>query len=141
MNKKIVIGIDPGINCGIAIWNTKRKEFDFISSCHIWVLFDRINNHYEQHGSGLLIRIENPNTWVPFKSITQNNSRLQGAGAVKQTYKHIIQYLDYHNIEYQNVRLQGSLKKLSSAKFKQITGWAEPTNEHGRDAAMLVYGY
>lgn len=31
--------------------------------------------------------------------------------------------------------------KLDATKFKQITGWKERTNEHGRDAAMLCFGY
>jgi len=26
-------------------------------------------------------------------------------------------------------------------RFKQWTGWEGKTNDHGRDAAMLVYGY
>ena len=32
------------------------------------------------------------------------------------------------------------MTKLSAEQFRRITGWTEQTNEHGRDAAMLVFG-
>jgi len=32
------------------------------------------------------------------------------------------------------------MTKLTADQFKRITGWHGRTNEHGRDAAMLVFG-
>jgi len=83
--------------------------------------------------------IENPNTWVGFKGKKGNDARLQGAGAVKQTYRHIVEFLEDYAIPYTPTKLQGNLKKVSRDYFSKVTGYTDRTNEHARDAAMIVF--
>ncbi len=136
--KKHLIGIDPGMNCGWAETNTNGKLI-VIKTVKLWKLITYLNSFTETFKENVIIRIEDPNTWIPFKGQKHNACRLQGVGGVKQTYKHIIEFLEDNGFEYQNTRIQGNYKKMTSLKFKQITGWDKPTNEHGRDAAMLVW--
>lgn len=136
--KKHLIGIDPGMNCGWAETNTNGKLI-VIKTIKLWQLMIYLYSLPKPFKEIVVIRIEDPNTWIPFKGQKHNASRLQGVGGVKQTYKHIIEFLEDNGFEYENTRIQGNYKKLTSAKFKQITGWNKPTNEHGRDAAMLVW--
>lgn len=140
--KEIYIGIDPGIVSGLAIWHHRStsKYFQYIKSCKLFELFEHLAR-YEGIKETVLVRIENPNTWVPFRGSNpeENKARLMGAGGVKQTYKHIAEYLEYLGLEYAEVKVYGTKKKVDTPEFKKITGWEKPTNEHGRDAAMLVF--
>jgi predicted RNase H-like nuclease (RuvC/YqgF family) len=141
--KKVFVGIDPGIHCGYAVWDKAAQQFRAVGSYQLWELFQELFQLNDDVGEALIVHIENPNTFIPFRGTAQkeHDFRAQGAGAVKQTYKHIIEFLDAHKIEYVTRKLQGSLKKVSSEYFKKHTGWKLPTNEHGRDAAMLVWKY
>jgi hypothetical protein len=134
------IGIDPGIVCGLAFYRTWAKQFYSVRSCKLHELITAIDTISK--GNSIEVFIENPNTWVPFKNVSREVTEMKraGAGAVKQTFKHIIEFLEDNNIPYQTTRLQGNMKKMKSDKFKQMTGWDKPTNEHGRDAACLVFG-
>lgn len=135
----ILIGIDPGIICGIAVLNTATRKFSSVQSSRLHELFELI---YALQPSGIFVLIENPNTWFPFKNVAPGVAEMRraGAGAVKQTYKHIIEFLEDNSIEYRSIRLQGNYKKVSAEWFRNQTGWDGKTNEHGRDAAMLVWG-
>jgi hypothetical protein len=136
--KKHLIGIDPGINCGFAetdIYGNLTR----VTTLKLWRMLAHLMNFTETFKENVIIRIEDPNTWIPFKGQKHNASRLQGVGGVKQTYKHIIEFLEDNGFQYENTRIHGNYKKLTSAKFKHITGWSSPTNEHGRDSAMLVW--
>jgi predicted RNase H-like nuclease (RuvC/YqgF family) len=139
MEHPYYIGIDPGIKTGMALWH-KNKGFIWIKTLKLHSVF----HHFElaTQGSDFKVFIENPNTYVPFNktSSAAQDARRQGAGAVKQTYKHIIEYLEDYKIPYQPTRLQGGLKKVSSEFFKKQTGWKESTDVHSRDAALLIYG-
>lgn len=138
MTADYIIGIDPGMNNGYAVWNPKTKQLERVCSLPLHKLFSEIEQLNKIFT--LKVRIENPNTWIPFKGTKQDNSRLQGAGSVKQTYRHIIEFLEDQKIEYTTVKLQGTMKKMSSEEFKRLTGWNKVTNSHGRDSAMLVFG-
>jgi hypothetical protein len=141
LKPKIIIGIDPGIVCGVASKITSDEKFVRVESMKLHQLFSQFDQwildkfHIE-------VYIENPNTWVPFKNVSREVMEMKraGAGAVKQTYKHIIEFLEDNSIPYHPTRLQGNYKKVTAKWFKQQTGWGKPTNEHGRDAGMLIFG-
>lgn len=44
------------------------------------------------------------------------------------------------DIPYELVAPRDNRTKLSALQFRNLTGWPARTTEHGRDAAMLVYG-
>jgi len=135
--KKYAIGIDCGINNGTAIWNRQLKEFQCICTIELHRLFELLKDIKNKNESDFTVYIENPNTYKIFTN--PNPSQQQGAGAVKQTYKHIIQFLEFESIEYIPTKVQGNLKKLDRKTFEKITKWSKLTNEHGRDAAMIVF--
>lgn len=142
MNTKLntttyLIGIDPGMKNGFAIFDRKEQKLIEVTTLPLFRLFSHIASVSELEPQ---ILIENPFSWIPFKN--KNNSTmsvLQGAGAIKQTYRHITEYLDDMKLVYTPTKIQGNYKKLTSKIFQQITGWTERTDEHGRDAAMIVY--
>lgn len=44
-------------------------------------------------------------------------------------------------VKFEMVAPKMNVTKLTQETFKRYTGWKKLTNEHGRDAAMLVFGY
>jgi len=137
MKEKLYIGIDPGIVSGYAEWDPKRKTLNDIDSFKLHGLFTRLGMMTEIFD--LKVFIENPNTWVQFRNTKPNPHQQQGAGGVKQTYKHIVEFLTDYKIEFVPTRLQGNMKKVKADYFKTLTGYQHKTNEHARDAAMLIF--
>jgi hypothetical protein len=148
-NKKIYIGIDPGIVSGFAVWSCEKRQFLTIEGLKIYEVFEcllELDTHnpvdlFNKQKTGIHVRIEDPNTWIPFRMSDphKNAMQTQGAGAVKQTFKHILQYLEDKGIEHTKIKIQGVRKKVGAKEFRNQTKWAGLTNEHGRDAAWLVY--
>jgi hypothetical protein len=130
------IGIDPGIKCGFAIFDSKDCVLTRVKCFKMYELLDTLGrlgkdgDHY--------VFIENPNSYMAFKS-KLNTSKLKGAGAVKQTYKHIIEMMEDMDIPYSNTSVMSKTNKLDAETFKKYTKWEGVTNEHSRDAAMLVF--
>ena len=130
------IGLDPGINVGFAVFDRDIKALITVSSHPLFNVFQLLDDLKYSH---IEVFIENPNTWIKFSSTEDSNARKQGAGAVKQTYKHLVEFLEDRNIKFTPIKLQGTMKKVDSTKFKLYTKWAKMTNQHSRDASLMVY--
>ena len=133
---RYAVGIDPGMHNGFAIYDRQLAVITHCNSMPLHVLFDTLK---AWKINDIEVFIENPNTWVGFKGKKGNDARLQGAGAVKQTYRHIVEFLEDYGIPYTPTKLQGNLKKVSRDYFAKVTGYKDRTNEHARDAAMIVF--
>ena len=71
----------------------------------------------------------------------EERKKLQGVGSVKRDASIWEDYLTDLGIEFEMVAPKRNVTKLSQDRFKAMTGWKNRTNEHGRDAAMLVFGF
>lgn len=141
-NYKIKIGIDPGTNTGFAAWSVDEKEFILLKTLDIYSALKETDKIIEMFGKdSILIRCENPNTWKPFKNVTieQSNMYKQGAGSVKRDFAIWKDYAELKGVDFQGTKLQGNIKKATSAFFKQCTGYSKQTSQHSRDAAFLVF--
>ena len=67
--------------------------------------------------------------------------KLQGVGSVKRDASIWDDYLKELGVEYEMVAPKRNVTKLTQERFKALTGWQKQANEHGRDGAMLVYGF
>lgn len=76
-----------------------------------------------------------------------SNAKKQGAGSVKRDSKIWNDFLeDLKNqsdglLSYQMVAPKHVRTKLTAETFKRLTGIQGRTNEHGRDAWMLIHSY
>jgi hypothetical protein len=133
-----LIGIDPGVNMGIAYWNTETMMFEKIASMK---LYEVILALAAMPVNDIKVYIEDPNTFFGFKGTDRasHNARLQGAGSVKRSFSAIIEFIEDKNIRHERISLQGTLKKVTKQKFKMMTGYSGESNEHGRDAALMVF--
>jgi hypothetical protein len=66
--------------------------------------------------------------------------QLQGAGSIKRDCAIWEDFLKDLGVDFEMVAPKNTVTKISKEYFKQLTGYKGVTSEHGRDAAMLVYG-
>lgn len=133
----ILIGIDCGVNTGFA------RSFDGVlcevkTYTIIWAMADLM--FYVKNGAqpvGVKIYIEDARKR---KWFTGGREKAQGVGSVKRDCQIWQEFCEYYGFEYELVAPKNNRTKLNAAQFKQLTGWHGRTNEHGRDAAMLVFG-
>ena len=130
------IGIDPGTHTGIALYSSKTKELEL----YTMKIHEAMKMVAFQHdmNSNIVVRFEDARlrTWFG----TAGREQLQGAGSIKRDCTIWEDYLTDCKIKFEKVAPRNNRTKLDAEQFKQITGYSHRTNEHCRDAAMLIYG-
>jgi hypothetical protein len=136
--KKIYVGIDPGVNTGLAIWNKGENKLE-LKTVKLHQAFDIIRSIKAQINA---LVIENPNLWNYFTDHKAARARLQGAGSVKRDFKAWQDFLADEQIPYCAVRPDKKRNALGTNKdhFARITGYTGQSSEHARVAAMLIVG-
>lgn len=106
---------------------------------------ERVRELAALHGKKLIVRVEDPRqrTWFGTERMTREEERkkLQGVGSVKRDASIWEDFLTDLGVEFEMVAPKRNVTKLPQDTFKTYTGWQNRTNEHGRDAAMLVFGF
>ena len=142
----LCIGIDPPK--GIAGWETETKKFTRIETVSFWDIIGKLKE-YKFWNYNIKVYCEAPQLikgiyrkrLKPGEKLEKVLWKAQSVGMNKMCAVLIIEYCELNNIEVVKVRpSKKTMSKLKSEPFKQLTGWTNQTSEHGRDAAMLVYG-
>ena len=135
---KLIIGIDPGVKTGLAVWDCGIKKFETIRSggiievMHLIVEYGRLGRKID------LIRFEDARKRKWFGN--SGREKLQGAGSIKRDCSIWQEFCVYHGFRFEAVAPQKGQTKWDSDYFRKVTGWKVRTNEHSRDAAVLVFG-
>lgn len=137
MKLMLKVGIDPGVNTGLAVWNSEKRQFQTVVTVDIddaLIFVANIDLPFELY-------VENPNTFIPFRNQDARAiaARKQGAGSIKRDYSIWQRFAEKRQIRFHSVNLHKSLKKLDSKQFANLTGYKGKTSVHARDAAMLVF--
>lgn len=130
------IGIDVGTHTGVAVWDKSEKRFVKIQTTTILKAMEIVKNY--EKSDIVQVRLEDARKRKWFGD--SGRERLQGAGSVKRDCVIWEEFLNDRKIPYMLVAPKNNSTKLSAESFKNITGYKGRTNEHTRDAAMLVYG-
>ena len=130
------IGIDVGTHTGVAVWDKSEKRFVEIQTTSILKAMEIVKK-YEKIDI-VQVRLEDARNRKWFGD--SGRERLQGAGSVKRDCVIWEEFLNDRKIPYMLIAPKNNNTKLSSESFKKITGYSGRTNEHTRDAAMLVFG-
>lgn len=139
MSKKIYIGIDTGSNTGIAIWSQEENKLIHVETVKIHRAMKIVEAHIEQYGTEkIVVRFEDARLRKWYGN--SGREKLQGAGSVKRDAVIWQDFLAELGVENKAIAPANNTTKMSADQFKRITGWTGKTNEHGRDAAWLVYG-
>ena len=137
MKPEYYIGIDPGVTTGFAVWNRKDKSFEMIGSGKILDVMRKLEIYPVLHRCEFVI--ENPSLRKWFGK--SGRERLQGAGSIKRDYSIWLEWFEHNGATFRGIAPKVIKTKLDAAQFKKITGYAERTNSHSRDAAMMVYNF
>ena len=137
----IYIGIDAGVKTGFAVWDSKQKKFVQITTVPIHKAMESIIHYKDEN---ILVRVEDARkrTWFGNKmNWEQERSKLQGVGSVKRDCTIWEDFLKDLNVSFEMVAPKRNVTKLTHEQFVRLTGYDKRTNEHNRDAAMLVFGF
>lgn len=137
-----LIGIDTGVHTGFAVYDTDLKALESVKEYTIHRAMDIVKQLYDE-GKDIKVRFEDARkrTWFGHHTAEEDRARLQGAGSVKRDCQIWEDYLTDLRIPFEMVAPKNNATKLTAEQFRRITGYEGKTNEHGRDAAMLVYGF
>lgn len=133
------VGIDAGVNTGLAV--SIGKKLQTVQSMSIIDALRFVANLNKSHTLKIWIEDARLRKWIPQESnIKQRIGRAKGAGSVGRDAQIWQELCDLDGFDYVLVAPKNNRTKMKAADFKKLTGWDKQTNEHGRDAAMLVLG-
>ena len=139
---KYLIGIDPGVTTGFCLYNKTKAKIEIVTSYSIIVAMEVVKEAHKKYGpDNIELVIEDARKKHWFGTGKEVSARAQGAGSVKRDTKVWIEFCDTFNVKYKLVEPPKDLTKIKAERFKKLTGYKGRTNGHGRDAAMLVWGY
>lgn len=141
----IWIGIDVGTDTGIAVYDGEVRRLTEVAKYPIHTALEKVKNlakFYSFRNLGVTVVFEDARLrkWYGNNTAKKDRAKLQGAGSVKRDSKIWEEALKDWGIPYQKRAPKDNMTKLSAEAFQAKTGWKKRSNEHGRDAAMLVFG-
>lgn len=131
----VYIGIDPGVNTGMAIWDAEQKHFVAVSSVMIYEAIEYVKRYHA--AAKILVRIEDARMRRWFGNT--GKERMKGAGSVERDCKIWEETMTLLQIPFEFVHPK-NVQATTADYFKKLTGWQGRTNIHGREAAIMVFG-
>ena len=136
---KIMIGIDTGVNTGFAVAADRGNggELEQVESLSITQAMLKVQHQVQTWGiQNVCLYIEDARqrTWF-----TGGREKAQGVGSVKRDAQIWEDWCKEQGYLFKMIHPQNNSTKYKAETFQRITGWLGRTNEHARDAAMLVH--
>lgn len=140
----LAVGIDPGKNTGIAVWNTETQSFETVDTMLIHEALLAIWNGWRTHpDDDVRVYFEDARQrqYLPReRNASEYRGKLMGAGSVKRDSVIWQDALTDWGIPFTMVPPRAGATKWTADTFRRITGYTGRTSNHARDAALLVYG-
>ena len=135
MNKTLLIGIDAGVNTGFATWDGESLTLDTLT---ITRAMAKVMVLKEATDCNIHVFVEDARKRHWFGNA--GRERLMGAGSVMRDCSIWEDFLTEQGIQFTLVPPKYNMTKLDADRFRAMTHYKGKTNEHNRDAAMLVFG-
>lgn len=152
---RYVVGIDPGVKTGFAVWDRDGKRLLSVETSDFWEVFFRISSAPILRPDSALIVVEVAHYAPVFrerKAAGKNENHAarlaQNVGQVMREAKLLAEGFRRLGYTVQEVKPLGKKKDASGnysaeadrAEFERLTGWTKQTSQHARDAARLAFG-
>lgn len=138
------VGLDPGKNTGIAVWDTEEQRFETVDTVLIHEALFAIWDCWVHDDTALLhVYFEDARQrqYLPReRNASEYRGKLMGAGSVKRDSVIWQDALTDWGIPFTMVPPRAGATKWTADTFRRITGYTGRTSNHARDAALLVYG-
>ena len=136
---KILIGIDTGVHTGFAVAfdHGEGGVLQKVQSLSITQAMQCVLEYEDEHDlKDIMLYIEDARkrTWF-----TGGREKAQGVGSVKRDAQIWENWCKEQGINFKLIHPAANATKKKVEDFTRMTGWTGRTNEHGRDAAMLVF--
>lgn len=133
---QLLIGIDPGTHTGLALWDRSSRQFLAVKAVSIIEAMDEVLTCHQAATIELRFEDARQRRWFGNKG----REALQGAGSIKRDCAIWEDFCRHYGIKFKAIPPQAGATKWDAATFKRLTGWPKRTNEHARDAGVLVFG-
>lgn len=130
---KVEVGIDPGTNTGIAV--KYDGVFSQVRTVTICEAIEEVKRLHTEFGNRLTLRIEDARLRTYFGKA--GREQLMGAGSIKRDCNIWEEEMTRLCIRFQMVHPK-NVKATTAEQFKKLTGWADRTSIHAREAAWMV---
>jgi hypothetical protein len=135
----LVVGIDPGVTTGFAMWDARSRALIVVTSYGIVRAMREVQALAPQTP---LVIFEDARKRTWFSNRDENQKKYgagvrEGAGSVKRDSSIWEEFLVDCGVPFKS-KTPGT--KRNAPYFEQLTGWRAQTNQHARDAALIVYG-
>lgn len=134
---KLILGLDPGVATGVALWDIDKQQFHSIYTAKLVEALIQIDLLH-RHGELIRVVFEDARLrrWFGVASV----ERLQGAGSIKRDCQIVDDWCQEIGVPFKAVSPQAKGAKMDAGQFERLSGWSQRTSQHGRDAAMLCLG-
>ena len=133
----ICIGIDPGTDTGVAVWDTREKRFLSLATMPIHRALALVYDYHLHNDTEVVFEDARLRKWFGYGD---TSAKAQGAGSVKRDCSIWEDFCKDFGIHYRLGNPGDCPTIVEKSYFEMISGWKGRTSEHSRDAAMLVIG-
>lgn len=138
----IVLGIDPGVETGIAAWDVLERRLLAVESGGILEVMQKVLTWRDVSDLRLVI-FEDARLRTFFGKMDAKFEKYgaavrEGAGSAKRDAAIWEEFCTRYALPFEARRPRNT--KIKAPEFQRLTGWNSQTNEHSRDAAMIVHG-
>lgn len=143
-----MIGIDPGLQTGVALY--RDGALDALLTLDPWDITAFLVHQHGARGINRVIfedsRLQSHifSAHKPGKRVLSHPEQLKVARNVGQIdgWCHVIfNVCAERGIVCHGISPANKGEKLDAKQFAAVTGWQGPSNQHGRDAAMVAWRY
>ena len=139
----LLVGIDCGVNTGIA--TGRNRQLLTVESMTITQAMDRVKELVQREEGNVRVYIEDARLRKGgFSKADEQTEKYgaavrEGAGSVKRDCSIWETFCKEQGISFKLVHPKHIITKLPADKFFRFTRWPGVTNEHSRDAAMIIF--
>lgn len=136
---QVLIGVDTGVNTGFAVAIDRGQGGELIQVICLTITqamerVKELTTLYKKPNVQIYIEDARLRTWF-----TGGREKAQGVGSVKRDAQIWEDFCKENQISYKLIHPKNNCTKYKADTFQKLTGWTGRTNEHARDAAMLVF--
>lgn len=145
--KRYAIGIDPGTETGIAVYDRQTGQIVLAQTVDFWTLFLEVLKDYPPDQTDVIVedaRLNKPTfakegDWHmnPDRFIRKREKISRNVGGVQIESRLIIQGLKARGYAVKPIRPSG--EKWDARTCQRITGYTGRTSSHARDAIRFCY--
>ena len=137
----VVIGIDPGTHTGVAVYRDGQ-----LIRCEAMGAHDAFDLVRQLAASETVMVVYEDARLIggiggARAGSRETAARAQGAGSVKRDSALWQELLEKLGCSYHRISPRAKGGKMTRVEFKLLAKWDAPTNQHGRDAAMIAWIY